>query len=230
MWMPGRATRRAHDRDVSRLPVYLLSPIVLPQSIALRRRTPALGDPPGERTGGRGDRHVLVVGDSTAIGMGVPGLEEALPARLASRLDARWTVAGRSGWTAPEVLRDHGDDATAEADVLVLLVGWNDAMRLRSPRAFERALDALVAGARAERTVVVAPPAFGRYAVLPQPLRAALSAVAAGLTRRAARIAAAREVVFVPGFDGADVARDGFHPDARGYDAMAAAITAALAH
>jgi lysophospholipase L1-like esterase len=213
---------------VSRLPVYLLAPIVLPQSVALRRRTPALDDPPGPRSGGAGDRHVLVVGDSTAVGMGAATLDEALPARLAARLGARWTVAGRSGWTAPEVLRDFGADAAAEADVLVLLVGWNDAMQLRSPRAFEEALDALVTGARAARVVIVAPPAFGRYPVLPPPLRAALGAVAAGLTRRAERVASARGALLVPGFDGAHVARDGFHPDATGYDAMAEVIARAL--
>jgi len=213
---------------VTRLPVYLLAPIVLPQSVALRRRTPALDDPPGPRSGGAGERHVRVVGDSTAVGMGVADLAEALPARLADRLDACWSVAGRSGWTAPEVLRDFAADAAAEADVLVLLVGWNDALQLRSPRTFERALDALVAGARAARVVVVAPPRFGGYPVLPRPLRAALGSVVAGLTRRAERVAAARDAVFVPGFDGADVARDGFHPDAAGYDAMAARIAAAL--
>jgi len=213
---------------VSRLPVYLLAPIVLPQSIALRRRTPALEDPPGPRSGGAGDRHLLVVGDSTAVGMGVATLDEALPARLASRLDARWTVVGRSGWTAPEVLRDYGADAAGEADVLVLLVGWNDAMQLRSPRAFEAALDALVTGARAARIVVVAPPRFGGFPVLPQPLRAALGDVIAGLTRRAARVAAARGADLVPGFEGVHVARDGFHPDAAGYDAMAATIASVL--
>ena len=213
---------------MSRLPVYLLAPAVLPQSVALRRRTPALDDPPGPRSGGAGDRLVLVVGDSTAVGMGVATLDDALPARLGERLGAQWRVAGRSGWTAPEVLRDYGDDARAQADVLVLLVGWNDALQLRSPRAFERALGLLVADARADRVVVVAPPAFGGYPVLPQPLRAALGSVIAGLTRRAARVAADGGALLVPGFTGAQVARDGFHPDAAGYDAMAATIAAGL--
>jgi lysophospholipase L1-like esterase len=35
-------------------------------------------------------------------------------------------------------------------------------------------------------------------------------------------------VDLVPGFEGAHVAHDGFHPDAAGYDAMAAAIAAVL--
>lgn len=206
----------------------LLAPVIVPQARALRRRTPELDEPAGPRTGGSGARHVLVVGDSTAVGMGVATLDEALPARLAERLDSRWTVAGRSGWTAPEVLRDFGGAAASAADVLVLLVGWNDAMQVRSGTAFERALSTLVERARAERVVIVAPPAFGRYPVLPQPLRTVLGAIATALARRSARVAGARGAVLVPGFDGAHVARDGFHPDAAGYDAMAAAIAAAL--
>lgn len=214
---------------MSRLPVVLLAPIVLVQARSLRRRTPELADPPGERSGGTGSALVRVVGDSTAVGMGVDSLEDALPARLASRLGARWTVAGRSGWRADQVRDDFGAEAAADADVLVLLVGWNDAMQVRSAAAFERDLDTLVGAARAARVVVVAPPAFARYAVLPQPLRVALGAVARGLERRAARVAGARGATLVPGFDGAHVAADGFHPDAAGYDAMAAAIAAALA-
>lgn len=213
---------------MTRALVVLLAPVVLVQARALRRRTPELDEPPGPRAGGSGERHVLVVGDSTAVGMGVASLDQALPARLAARLGARWSVAGRSGWTAPEVLRDFGADAAAPADVLVLLVGWNDAMRVRSGRAFTRALDALVTGAHAERVVIVASPRFGRYPVLPQPLRIALGVIASGLTRRAQRIATARGALLVPGFDGAHVARDGFHPDPTGYDAMAEAIAREL--
>ncbi|GAA2076653.1 SGNH/GDSL hydrolase family protein [Pseudolysinimonas kribbensis] len=213
---------------MTRALVVLLAPVVLAQARALRRRTPELEDPPGARRGGAGAPRVLVVGDSTAVGMGVDTLEEALPARLAARLGARWSIAGRSGWTATEVLRGVGSDAAAPADVLVLLVGWNDAMRVRSGRAFARALEGLIVAARAERVVIVAPPEFGRYPVLPQPLRAALGAVANGLTRRAARIAEAHGAALVPGFDGSHVARDGFHPDASGYDAMAERIAAEL--
>jgi lysophospholipase L1-like esterase len=113
--------------------------------------------------------------------------------------------------------------------VLVLLVGWNDAMQVRSAGAFARDLDALLTRATADRVVVVGPPDFARYAVLPQPLRMALGAVAAGLARRAARVATAHGALLVTGFDGSHVARDGFHPDAAGYDRMAAAIAEALA-
>jgi lysophospholipase L1-like esterase len=213
---------------VSRAAAFVLSPIVLPQALWLLRRTPALPDAAGERRGGSGDRLLRVVGDSTAVGAGVASLDEALPARLASRLGMRWEVAGRSGWTAPQVLRDFAAETAAPADLLVLLVGWNDALRLRSPRAFAGALDALLASANAERVVVVGPPAFERYAAIPQPARAAFGASAAGVRARSVATARERGALWVPGFDGAHVASDRFHPDATGYDRMAGMLAAVL--
>jgi lysophospholipase L1-like esterase len=213
---------------VSRAAAFLLSPVVVPQALRLLRTTPPLTDPPGDRRGGVGDGLVRVVGDSTAVGAGVDALDDALPARLAERLRMRWELAGRSGWTAPQVRRDYAAEASAPADVLVLMVGWNDALRLRSPRAFAEALDALLGAATASTAVVVGPPAFEDYTAIPQPSRAAFGASADGIRRRSAAIAHAHGAVWVPGFDGAHVARDRFHPDAAGYDAMAEVIAQAL--
>jgi lysophospholipase L1-like esterase len=211
----------------------LLAPVVLAQARRLRRATPLLAAPDGEHTGGKGKLRLVVVGDSTAVGTGAASLDEALPGRLGKLLGARWRAVGRNGATAADVLRDHIDDAAGgPADVAVLLVGWNDAMTLRSPRAFARDLRALVerlrAASPAGRIVVVAPPAFSRFAALPQPLKMALGAHAANLARVAQRVADELEVDLAPGFDGASVASDRFHPDADGYAGMASAIARVL--
>jgi lysophospholipase L1-like esterase len=218
---------------VTRALAVLLAPVVLAQASRLRRTTPLLDAPDGERVGGTGDLRLVVVGDSTAVGTGTESLDDALPGRLGKRLGARWRAVGRNGATAADVLRDHIDEAAGgPADVAVLLVGWNDAMKLRSGRAFARDLGALIDRLRAAspegRIVVVAPPVFARFTALPQPLRRALGAHAAGLTRVAASVAADRGVALAPGFDGASVASDGFHPDGRGYESMAAVIAEAL--
>lgn len=212
----------------------LLAPVVLAQATRLRRTTPSLAAPAGERTGGKGKLRLVVVGDSTAVGTGAESLDAALPGRLGKLLGARWRAVGRNGATAADVLRDHIDDAAGgPADVAVLLVGWNDAMALRSPRAYARDLRALVERLRAAsptgRIVIVAPPVFSRFAVLPRPLRTALGAHAANLARVAHRVADELEVDLAPGFDGASVAHDRFHPDADGYAGMAAAIARVLA-
>lgn len=199
----------------------------------MRATTPRLPAPDGEHTGGKGKLRLVVVGDSTAVGTGAASLSEALPGRLGKLLGARWRAVGRSGATASDVLRDHIDDAAGgPADVAVLLVGWNDAMRLRSPRAFGRDLGTLIDRLRAAspegRVVVVAPPTFRSFAVLPQPLRMALGAHATNLARVAERVAAEKGVVLAPGFDGVSVAADRFHPDAAGYAGLAKGVAATL--
>ena len=218
---------------MSRALAVLLAPVVFAQAARLRRTTPTVPAPEGDRTGGKGKLRLVVVGDSTAVGTGADSLEDALPGRLGRLLGARWRAVGRNGATAADVLRDHIRDAAGgPADVAVLVVGWNDAMRLRSGRAFARDLglliERLVAASPKGRVVVVGPPVFSKFEVLPQPLRAALGAHAAGLARIAARVADAHEVDFAPGFDGSSVSADRFHPDRAGYTAMAVAVARAL--
>lgn len=218
---------------MSRALAVLLGPVVLAQASRLRRTTPLLPAPEGDRTGGKGKLRLVVVGDSTAVGTGADSLDDALPGRLGKLLGARWRAVGRNGATAADVLRDHiADAAGGPADVAVLLVGWNDAMKLRSGRAFARDLglliDKLVAASPKGRVVVVAPPVFRDFDVLPQPLRAALGSHAAGLSRVAARVADEHEVDFAPGFDGQSVSSDRFHPDRAGYKKIAAGVAAVL--
>jgi lysophospholipase L1-like esterase len=218
---------------MSRALAVLLAPVILTQAARLRRATPLLPEPPGDRLGGKGGLRLVVVGDSTAVGTGAGSPKDALPGRLGKLLGARWRTVGANGATAAEVLRDHIDDAAGgPTDVAVLVVGWNDAMKLRSGRAFARDLEQLIDRLRTAspdaRLVLVAPPVFRDFAVLPHPLREALGAHAAGLTRIARRVAGERGVAIAPGFDGRTVAADGFHPDSAGYARMAAGVAEVL--
>lgn len=225
---------------MSRLPAIVLGPAVFLQADALRRDIPLLDPPPepweGVAGSGTPARRVLVVGDSTAIGTGVSTASESLGARIAELLAARdggavaWRALGHNGDTSAEVRRDFLPAALEDpADTAVVLVGWNDAMHLRSGRAFRTDLTALVRALGAgRRMLIVAPPHFERLPVLRQPLRYALGSSAAGLRRQSLRVAAQLGAALVPGFDCRTTASDGFHPDAAGYRRMAAAVLAAL--
>jgi lysophospholipase L1-like esterase len=234
---------------VSRLPALLVAPIAVRQGRALQFDTPRLPEAHGPRDGligSPGSRtpkpvRLLVVGDSTAMGTGVTKLDEGLPWQLGRILAARdsvgavaWRAVGRNGATAAEVLAEFTTAAVAaHFDLAVVLVGWNDTLRLRSGHEFSRALgrllDRLHEASPEARLVVVAPPVFGRFAALPNPLRWALGRHARGLTRRAGQVAHAHSATLAPGFDGGSVASDRFHPDAAGYRALAEGIAAALA-
>lgn len=222
---------------MSRLPLLLLAPVVLVQGARLRRSTPSM-PPAAPREGGpdrpgSGVARLLVLGDSTAVGTGVTDMADAVAGHLARRVPAAWRVVGDNGLRSDELLdRYLATAAERPADLIVVLAGWNDALQLRSARAFATAtgalLDGLRAGHPAARIALVAPPRFGRFAVFPQPLRWALGRHAEGLTRAARRLTAERGIPLVPGFDGVQVASDRFHPDAAGYAGLAADVAAAL--
>lgn len=222
---------------MSRLPAVLLAPIVLVQGRRLRTSIPRM-QPAEPRAGGSradGALRLLVLGDSSAVGTGVEQMQDAVAGQVAKRLpeSVAWRVVGENGLTSREVRdREFGEAISASADLIVLLVGWNDALQLRSARAFGEDLAALLDGLRLKnpdaRLVVVATPRFGDFAVYPQPLRAVLGAQVAGLTRAAERVTASKGAILVPGFDGVHVASDRFHPDASGYAELAEAIVAAL--
>ena len=222
---------------MTRAPAFLLAPIVLVQGRGLSRRIPRMA-PASPRSGGSrlpSALRLLVFGDSTAIGTGVEQMADAMVGQLARRLpeSVAWRAVGENGATSAEICERHLPEALSDpADVAVVLVGWNDALHLRSAAAYAADLGALLDALRTRnpdaRLVVVGPPAFGDFAVLPQPLRLVLGAHARGLARAARRVAAERGVLFVPGFDGRSVASDGFHPDATGYATLAERVSAAL--
>lgn len=223
---------------MSRIAAVLLAPIVLLQGRGLRRRIPHLPSAVPRSGGSRAPDAIrlLVLGDSTAVGTGVEQMADALVGQLARLLpeSVSWRAVGESGATAQEVRESHLPEALADpADIAVVLVGWNDILRLRSGARFRENLGALLDALRTRnanaRLVVVGPPRFGRFAALPQPLRFAVGAHANGLTRVAARVAARRGLIFASGFDGVDTADDGFHPDATGYAGLAERIVTHLA-
>lgn len=224
---------------MSRLPAILLAPVVLTQAAALKRATPLIDPPPepwsGTAGSGEPTRRILALGDSTAIGTGTADAAQSLAARVAARLAERdgstvsWRAIGHNGDTAAEVRRDFLTAARADpADDVIVLVGWNDAMRLVAPDAFARELEALLLDA-GFRPVLVLPPRFERYTVMPQPLRFALGASATGIRAAAERVALRIGIPSLEGFDGSSVApADGFHPDAAAYDRLAASVVGRL--
>ena len=222
---------------MTRLPAVLLAPIVLVQGRRLRRSIPRMA-PAAPRSGGSRAAEavrVLVVGDSSAVGTGVAETADAMAGQLARRIPdpVAWRVVGDNGLRSDEVLEKYlGQALDTPSDLIVVMVGWNDCLQLRSARAFGETtgelLDALRNANPQASIVLVATPQFGRFAVYPQPLRAVLGAHDAGHTRAAAALAASHDIHLVDGFDGVHVSSDRFHPDATGYARLADAVVAAL--
>jgi lysophospholipase L1-like esterase len=235
----------------------LLAPLLVWQGRQVRRTVPALPDAAGPTKGetgmmaagpGAAPLDLLVLGESTAAGMGAPTHDDALAGAVARALAAasaravRWQVRARSGATAHAARALVDDDATPvlRADVVVVALGVNDVLRFHSDWTWTRALDALVARLRARcgavPVVVAAVPPMHCFPALPQPLRWALGARARLLDAAAARWAARTPGVAHAPASTLDVvadrgffAADGFHPSPAGYRVWGEALGAVAA-
>ena len=234
-------------RRVGRRPA-ALSPLMR-QARRVRKRMPSLPEALGERSGleGAGDVpdlvRLLVVGDSTAAGVGVTSMRDALPPQLAAIVAVRrgctvaWTVSARTGATASVTAEELVPAAPIEQDIAVVLVGVNDVLKM-TPRqtwraSMERLVGALEKHLRPGGQIVLSGlPNLWQFRAFPQPLRAVLAWHGRALDREVRQIARRRLGVMhvaMPPVSWPELfAEDGFHPNAAAYRALAAHFAAAL--
>ncbi|MFC7241892.1 SGNH/GDSL hydrolase family protein [Catellatospora aurea] len=233
----------------SRPLAFAVAPILLAQGVRVRRRTPVLPEAAGERHGVEGGPGpdplaVLVLGESTAAGVGVPnqadGLAPALAAGLArhSGRPVTWRVTANTGFSARKTLARLVPQLPDETyDAMVVVLGVNDVLEMRSGRAWQADIGALITALRPRlraggRIVLAGVPDVAGFPTLPQPTRALLALHARHLDRRLARAAASTpSALHVPSprIDETGLyAEDGFHPSAAGYRMWAAHLVEAL--
>jgi len=208
----------------------LLSPLLVAQALSTRARLPRLPEADGAREGvvGKGPLlRLLVLGDSSAAGVGVANQAQALVGHLVpvlARLAAtrvQWRLLARSGVTSERCLQMlEAESPRVVADVAVVVLGVNDVIdQVPSQRAVRsrESIANRLRNAHGVAHVVFAPlPPVSRFPGLPQPLRWVAGADARRHDRAVAEWAASRhDVSHVPidlplnrGVMGAD----GFHP------------------
>lgn len=229
----------------------LLAPVLFVQGRWVRRVTPRLPQAAGPREGTTGAGahpiRLLLVGESPAMGVGVPdhaaGLvgQTALALASAAGRAVSWRVLGRSGASARNLLDEFiAPAAPIDADVVVVVLGVNDTISLSSPAQWIGALDSLLESLRrralAVPVVLAAVPPMQYFPAIPPPLRQALGLRSHLLDRAAVKWARARRAVAHvphPRAPHADVSEafcsDGFHPSAIGYEHWGAALASAAA-
>lgn len=211
----------------------VLLPFLVVQGRRVRRDTPRLPEPAGDRQGTMGDGaplRLLILGDSAAAGVGVQHQAEALSGRLVEALAAHhrvhWTLLAQTGRTSTEVLAALADHPADAFDVALVSVGVNDVTGRTGSRDWQANLQAL-AGQLCSRMGVryilfTAVPPMGRFPALPQPLRWYLGQRADqlnALLRGVCDRQDACDFLSVPFPLQAELmASDGFHP---GHDAYA---------
>jgi len=209
-----------------------LGPLLLAQARLARRKAPTLPEAEGPREGvvdGTGEPiTLLVVGDSSAAGVGVATQEVALTGHLLralrqhSQRPIHWRLVAKSGVNSEamlDLLDAHGRDTRADIGVAVL--GVNDVVDQLAPHRVLIAREALTARLRerhgVRHTVFTPLPPMHEFPLLPNPLRAVVGRDARRLNRALAAWAARRDDASLAPMDelrlGPDVmASDGFHP------------------
>jgi lysophospholipase L1-like esterase len=210
-----------------------LAPALLLQGRRLRRTALRLPEAQGPRSGEAvapdgptgAPLRLLVVGDSSAAGVGVNWQHEALAQPAAQHLAAAsgrpvaWRLLARSGITTAEAAALLQAKAPAPADVVVVALGVNDVTAQHSATRFLRDYQALLqllrqrTGARC--AVLSGVPPLHRLPATPQPLRWYLGQCAQRLDHALQQLCRQQPGLHHLPLSWAQpqaMARDGFHP------------------
>lgn len=206
------------------------------------RQVPAL-DLDLRLPGRRPVRRVAVLGDSSAAGHGLPHADEAVGRRVCRALvarDGRATDLRALAVDGADIrcVIDHQLEAARDAEVVLLGVGANDAIRRHTPvrvaRELTQLFDAIREVAAPEATIVLlSAPDLSVAPALPPILRGPLGWWCRTTARVQAAIAAQHgvEVISLPREALAPevFGHDGFHPGTIGHERTAAEIVERLA-
>lgn len=212
-------------------------PLMLVQALHLRRRIPRLPEAQGPAQGragsGESSTRLLIVGESTAVGVGASRLSEAIPGYVSRDLAQRrgevvhWTLVGKNGASLGRLreLLAHKASVIEGHSLALVLAGVNDVFGLRSLRRWRRDVRGTVEQLRSAgctRVLFSALPPIERFSALKAPLRWVLGLRArlldAYLWRELRDLDdcsyAAVEFPLGSGF----LALDGVHPSSAGYE------------
>ena len=208
------------------------SPLLVAQAVWVMARATRLPEAQGPRTGCMGvgpARRLVVLGDSSAAGVGVPEQSQALGGRLAAELaphyQVTWEVIAKSGATVRSTRRSLEVLPADKADFVLIALGVNDTkngVRARAWNAgYRELLDAIAAKFNPSCIVVTGLPPLRHFPLLPAPLNAVLGERAEVFEEILKEIADqrgdTRHLAMDMPLDPANMASDGFHPSAKLY-------------
>ncbi len=204
-----------------------LFPVLIAQALWVRKSAQMLPEPPGPRAGTVGDGpalRLLILGDSSAAGVGAASQAEALSGQLTTALAAShrvtWRLEAKTGATTVSTLAGLKDIPRDGYDIALVVLGVNDITRQRPLSQLRAGRCALHDRLRSElgirRIIASGIPPMGDFGLLPTPLRQVLGAQA-GRFDAYMRFSLPLEPHLM--------ASDGFHPSAAAY-AIWARLTA----
>ena len=211
---------------------FLLFPVLVVQGALVRRSALHLDDPSGRRHGvsGQGpELRLLIIGDSSAVGVGTSHQEEALLGHMRKRLSqtntVHWSVNAKTGATTADTVARLLECPPQKYDIVSISLGVND-VTSRVPlsewlRDFSALLALVEQKFHADVICVSGIPPIQYFPLLPQPLRWVLGAQAKRFDRALRELVSRRdecrfiEMEFEP--DVTKMSPDGFHPGPKIY-------------
>lgn len=212
------------------------APFLYLQGQYVRRKVGRLPDAEGETFGKTGAEEdsvkFLIIGESTAAGVGARTHETGLAGNFARFLSAklgksvRWQVIGRSGITVKETIHELVPKIPDEKfDYILLALCGNEVLKLRSPRTFRRDMKKLIEILENKHEgatfFITNAPAVRLSPILPFPIKPILGQLSAMHDANAQEFTAEMERVFYfhqPTEVPADFFADGLHPSEKGYE------------
>jgi lysophospholipase L1-like esterase len=184
-------------------------------------------EPDGDRAGQTGtdpSLKLLILGDSSAAGVGCQTQEEALSGLLIQRFlkthRIHWRLHARTGWTSEEAETALPELGEESFDVAVISLGVNDVTTETGVEAWLATYDRILGHLRkvngVRHFILSGLPPMGRFPALPQPLRWYMGLQQARHQRALGTWAASLpDVTLVPlafHSEPSEMAQDGFHP------------------
>jgi lysophospholipase L1-like esterase len=220
-----------------------MAPLLAWQAGGVIRTALRLPEADGPRDGAAGagsPLRLLIVGDSSAAGVGVAtqseGLTGQIVAGLAPYRAVTWRLIARSGDTTQAAIDRVTAAEPGQFDIAVQALGVNDVTRgvpLAVWQTRQRRLHTLLRARFGVGTIIASGlPPVGSFPLLPQPLRWVLGQQAirfdAGLAAMAARDPFLVHLPIRLQMDTTMMAPDGFHPGAEVYRGWGAALAESI--
>ncbi|RZF54540.1 SGNH/GDSL hydrolase family protein [Acinetobacter halotolerans] len=218
-----------------KLSTIALFPILIVQGTRVRKNTPQLSEPSGEREGCVGQGHslsLLILGDSAAAGVGVETQQEALSGMIISELKTeyalQWKLHAKTGNTTKQLFRAVQGLNQQQYDVVVTSIGVNDVTKLISARTWIKQQKQLFTQIQhhfqPKLVIVSGVPPMQHFPALPQPLAWLFGKYAEQMNKTLQQWLATQEQFRFIAYDiealqalNFPMAKDGFHPSKEVY-------------
>ena len=227
-----------------KLSTLLLLPVLFVQGNKVRKNTPRLLEPKGEREGGIGQGKplsLLILGDSAAAGVGVETQKDALSGAIIQELQneffLQWKLYAKTGDTTRQVFHALQHLEERKYDVIVTSIGVNDVTKLTSAKSWiqqqKQLFEHIQKRFQPKLIIVSGVPPMQHFPALPNPLAWLFGQYAEQMNQKLQQWLAPQSQFKFLQYDietfqamNSSMASDGFHPSKEVYEIWGRQIAA----